>query len=66
MDKNEIQKLLKLENIISRENYDKLPHYFKKMPSREIRGRDSNLIKVKKYNTELYVSCIFYKPISKI
>ncbi|MGE0090895.1 MAG: hypothetical protein AB7S50_15610 [Bacteroidales bacterium] len=66
MDKNEIQKLLKLENIISSENYDKFPHYFKKMPSRELGGRDSNLIKVKKYNTEQYVSCVFYKPISKI
>ena len=66
MDKKEIQKLLKLENIISSENYDKLPHYFKKMPSKELGIRDSNHIKVEKYNTELYVSCIFYKPISKI
>lgn len=66
MDKKEIQKLIKLENIISSENYDKFPHYFKKMSSRKIGGRDSNLISVKKYNTEQYVSIIFYKPISKI
>jgi len=66
MDKKEIQKFLKLENIISNEDYDKFPHYLKKMPSRELGERDSNIIKVEKYNTEQYVSVIFYKPISKI
>lgn len=66
MDKKETQKLLKLENIISSENYRKFPHYFKKMPSRELGVKDSNHIQVEKYNTELYVSNIFYKPISKI
>jgi hypothetical protein len=66
MDKKEIQKLIKLENIISSENYEKFPHYFKKMSSRMIGERDSNLISVEKYNTEQYVSNIFYKPISKI
>jgi len=66
MDKNEIQNLLKLENIISNENYNKFPHYLKKISSRKIGKSDSNLISVEKYNTEQYVSIIFYKPISKI
>lgn len=66
MNKNDMQKNLKLESIISSENYEKFPHYFKKMPSKEIGVRDSISIKVNKYKTENYFSTVFYKPISKI